>query len=540
MAGMTRTVAPINFTAFLQGIQSSDYSSPLRFQALTALTQVLDSVPEGRPLAIVVKAEIARPGEDAIGPHVLDALMASVPTMESAAAARPDLEALGTIRALIDAGPGGRLVPAALSSEPMARAREFANARLESPATRLAGRLLASSPEANPPLVLWNGSRLRSSHVPALVESLGLYFGSTFAWDSFMNVFRLPQDGYRVSTVVLKSEGHSDLHLEGILRRRAERAGFFGMTIPRPPARGSSWVAKVDSIYIHDKRKGLGSRLLLGIAKFLFDAGFTALDADAAQDAGLFCVDNGFKASRSLYESIVEEFEAGLREKGISLTPDQRIRLLEKGNLANLAAFTIDGRAEGREFLRRRFQRGQLPVRFWLDADNASWLRLLNRTCDERPFPLEWESLQPGTRSLLTYNLGYLGSVPRILSSDSDHADHLLERLNNWMTRLSMFLSYRGAMREKMPAELISEMTIMVKAAEDVLNMLASHPGSALFLHFRNRIDPDLSGHQSHRTGMLSFGMPIVHTFLAAEKAGFVKLPGVFRDMFEAITERAD
>jgi GNAT superfamily N-acetyltransferase len=360
-------------------------------------------------------------------------------------------------------------------------------------------------------------------------------------------LFSLPLENYRVATVTILQDVDRPVRIVGEIRNANKRVGFVGMKVPSVPPLGSPWVAKVEVINVDPKhqRLGIGSRLHVRAARFLHDRGVHAMDADAMEDAGLFCVFNGFRVDRAIYEDVVAEFVEDMRRAEVEVTEDLiRTQLLHPdANLAELAALKdIKGRGIGREFLKGLFSKRYLPVRFGLSPDNMSWLRLLSNLHRDGPSrkiaPLEWESLQPATRERLISNVDFVGgNVPNLMSSDREHAFHLLERLTNWVQRFSLLLFFPPAMQGPMLEEMREEIEDNMAAAQDVLKMIAADTSSPLFSHFRHLMDPG-KDEGINRGDSTNNGLPMAATLLAAEKREFLRLPSVLRAFFDDLVTR--
>jgi hypothetical protein len=268
------------------------------------------------------------------------------------------------------------------------------------------------------------------------------------------------------------------------------------------------------------------------------------MTADAMENAGLFCAFNGFRLGKALYEEIVGEFVKDAAGRGVTIPQEEIRRLLDReANLAELAAFKWQGDVVGRDFLERLFTQRYLPVKFELSANKQSWLRLLSNLHRDRKdavvLPLEWEELSSETRGLLMDGVGFVGgNVARLMTSDQDHAVHLVERLNNWSQILSMFLDFPASLLERMPDERVRALQGQKAAVQAVLDMVAADPESSLYANVRDLMDDGrvtaLQGSWGNR------GFFIAQTLLAAERKELVRVPPPLKALFEDIVSRAD
>jgi hypothetical protein len=538
----------------------------------------LASVPEGREVARRVEDELnavvfqgreaARRERERLGPHfddsgipkpsfekidvvptpLLQALREAQPVLEAAARAaegpvREAFERLCRISRL--SGTSQTAMPAVLDPSALDRARDLARPRAESPALRYLESLIrrdGGETQASPVFVL-DQAVVHRGDWPRLLRVLSEHFGSEVTRESLADLLRLPLADYRIGAVEIRRDDRGNLRFAGEIRRHRERVGYFGMLVPPAPPRGHPWAVKVEAISIVHARLGIGSRLLARVAHFLHRRGVHAMTADAMDGAGLFCVFNGFRLGKSLYEEIVGEFVQDAARRGVEIPPEEIRRLLDReANLAELAAFEWREERIGRDFLQRLFTQRYLPVKFELSADKQSWLRLLSNLRRNDPnavvLPPEWEGLTPATRRLLLDGVGFVGgNVARFMSSDRDHAAHLVERLNNWTQPLAMFVDY-PILLERMPDDGKRAIGEKIDAAREVLAMIAADPSGPVFSNVRDLMDPGRAAALQDSSG--NRGLFIARTLLAAEERGMLGLPAPLKSLFEDIVSRLD
>ncbi|HSA58920.1 MAG TPA: hypothetical protein VLJ37_04475 [bacterium] len=552
----------------------------VQYATLSCLSQILDSVPEGRDVAQRVNAELraavsqgqeaARRERERLGPHfddrgiprttleridvvppeLLRALREAQPVLEAAAQAteaeRPVREACAKLRRISALSGSSQTIHAVLDPSTLDRARDMARPRVESPALRFLERMIRLDGDDGRTTRVFSldESVVHRGAWPGVLRVLSDHFGSEVTQESLSELFRIPHKDYRIGSVMIRRDDRGNLRFAGEIRRRRDRVGFFDMLVPPAPPRGRAWSVKVEAISLIHTRLGIGSQLLARVARFLHGRGVHAMTADAMENAGLFCVFNGFRLGKALYEEIVGEFVQDASRRGVEIPQEQIRRLLDReANLAELAAFEWRGERIGRDFLQGLFMRKYLPVKFELSADKQSWLRLLSNLHRSQPdklvLPLEWESLSDATRRMLLDGVGLVGgNVPHLMSSDRDHAVHLMERLNNWAQPISMAMGFPPDMLNRMPDGMRAILREKAAAIADVFRMLAADPTSPLFSQFQTLMSPDSGEVAVDSSG--NRGFFIARTFLAAEKADFIKLPEIFRRFFESMLSRMD
>jgi GNAT superfamily N-acetyltransferase len=564
-------------------MESGRLMPAVQYAALNSLSRILETVPEGREVSCLIDSELEasvsksrRAAEQAraehskyfgdgevhrlgtsleriddVSPSLVKALKAAQPLLERAMRDSPGETAVLAFEQLrkIASLPGVQpTVPAVLDPATPDRARETTRPRAKSPAVRYLDDLIRPKQEDNRslPVFTWkSGSVVHRNQWPEVLRLLSDHFGSEVTRESLSELFSLDRSDYRFGVVSIRFDDRGNLRIAAELCRRKEKAGYVGLLIPPIPPRGTLWAAKVEAIALIHKRLGLGSQLLARTARFLHAHGIHAMDADAMEDAGLFCVFNGFEVDRSIYEDVVDEFVEAMGRRGIKLEEDAVLTglLNEHDNLGELASFEVGGKMVGREFLGQLFTRRYLPVRFPFGSDRRSqqsWLRLLSNLHRDRPdfrvVPMEWEHLQPATKGMLLSGLHFVGgNVAQILSSDGEHSHHLLERLTNWASSISMGLSYLRLypdMPERMKRTTSDNIRPQAAAIQDVLEMIARDETSQLFSHFRLLLGPE-KGAPVDGGFVMGHGVSIGDTLLAAERHGFLALPAVLRALFE-------
>lgn len=524
----------------------------VQFHTLTHLARILDEVPEGREAAAVLQGELAERGGigkiDTVSPQAVAALKEALPHLERAMASpSPDLaEAFEKLKRIATLTGTSQTLSAVFSSSTLERARELGRPRVESPAVRTLERLMGPNGERDEgrtaPVFFMDGTRVHANGRSKLLEMFSKHFGSEVTQQELNAVFRVPQKEFRIAAVDSRLDLRGYLRIAGEIRKDAERVGYFGMSIPPVPPLGNPWAVKVEAISIVAKRVGIGSQLLARLALFLHGRGVHTMNADAMEDAGLFCVFNGFRLEKSLYEEIVHEFIADQKRLKVDLPMEHVRRLLDRdANLAELATFEWAGKRSGREFLQRRFTEKYLPVRFELSADKQSWLRLLSNLHrndpDQKLAPNEWDGLSDATRQLLYSGVLFVGgNVPHFMSSDKDHAAHLMERLNNWAQPLSMYMDFNDAMLERMPESMKADIEAKRLAIQDVVKMIAADADSPLFSRFSDLISPGSEGVAGDTGTNRAFF--IASTLLRMVGKGWLKIPSHLEDRLKELVAR--
>jgi GNAT superfamily N-acetyltransferase len=575
------------FSNIISQIERGSLTPGLQFGVLNALSEILGSTPEGHESCRLIRAEletsVSRDREMAIAAHAklqsllpggepvslqlpppkLDyvapatiALLKEVqPVLERAMRHSPSEEAVQAFKKLQRIAPlsgSSQTMAAVLDPARLESARE-AIRRTGSPAVRYLEKIVRSERESGRITrhFLFEGRVLHRSDWSGLLKLLNAHFQSPppgITREALEEIFLLPQKDFRVGTVSIRRDANQPLQIVGEIRTTARGVargiGYFSLLIPSAPADGRPWVAKAEAISIHPehKRSGLGSQLLVRAARFLKELGLEAMDANAMDDAGLFCVFNGFFADRKTYEEAVFELVQEERRKGSPIADEGVRQLLHPdANLAELAAFRIDEGRTGRDFLNELFKRKYLRLRFQLGAESPSWLRLLSNLHRNDPSPLaplEWEALEVPTRAMLYSGVTFVGgNVPRLMSSDLDHVDHLIERLNNWAAQVSMFTSYPPSARGRMSEEARAGIEERLTAIQDLLAMLDADRSSPLGRNFRILIDPsEESG--AARGRAKDHGAFVASALLSAEREALLRLPAGLKALFEDVVSR--
>lgn len=553
--------------------------STVQYSTLSCLSQIFASVPEGQEVARLVNTELtavvsrrqeaAQRERERLGPHyddsgihrpsferidvvppaLIQALRKAQPILEAAAqdsvAEGPVREAFEKLRRISSLSGSSQTMPAVLDPAILDRARDLARPRVESPALRYLERMIRLDGEAGRAtrVFVYNGSVVHRQDWPRVLGVLSDHFGSEVTQESLSELLRLPRKDYRIGAVEIRRDANRNLRFAGAIRHRKDLVGYFGMLVPPSPPRGSPWTVKVEAISIVPGRQGIGSQLLARVASFLHGRDVHTMTADAMEDAGLFCVFNGFRLGKALYEEIVDECVQDASRQGVEIPEEQIRRLLEReANLAELAAFEWQGERIGRDFLQRLFTQRYLPVKFELSADKQSWLRLLSNLHrnkkDAVVLPVEWEGLNAATRRSLLDGVSFVGgNVARFMSSDRDHAVHLVERLNNWLLPLSMFMDY-PVLLERMPEDGRRAILEKMGSAQAVVNMIAADPASPLFSNFRDLMDPGRVKTLQESWG--NRGLFIARTLLAAERREMLSLPAPLKTLVEDLLSRMD
>lgn len=535
----------------------------MQYNALRAVSQLLGSVPEGRDASHLISQALEGISDriESVPEPVLVAVYQAIPILDRVTAGTlgdAESEAHRKIQMIVRHIGSSTGISQTLLAVDAPKAIERAasqiyrvRSRIESPALRyLQERRDGMDGDARLPAFQLNGKWVHRGKLADLLAILSRHFGGDVSENSLRRLFCLDQTDYRIASVgVLQDAGH--LRITGEIRHDQEVGGYFGMIIPPVPESGTPWVAKVEAINVIKNRTGIGSHLLFRVALFLHEMGVHAMEANAMEAAGLFCVFNGFRVGKSLYEEIVAEFVGHLEEKGIPVSESRlRTHLLDRdSNLAELAAFEIDGHRVGRDFLNALFHRKYLPVKFELSADKQSWLRLLsnlNRSeknivivpTEWQPKTEAWPGLSAGVRSLLMGGLTLVGgNVLHLMSSDRDHAIHLVERLNNWAQGVGMFMDFPPELIDRLPAERRAMTNQQKTAIQEVLAMLESYADSNLFAHVQDLLDPNSEGgvgQTNHR------GIGLARTLLSAHQKQFLVIPPLFVHLFEELLSSDD
>lgn len=566
------------FNNIISMIGSERLMAGTQYQVMVSLASILSSLPEGAQTACLIReslaAAVSKGSEDALkSRNRMQSLLEGVADVREISRLAPPapIEKIDRVpsavvtalksseealrKAMVNPSQDVREAFAKLQriiqmSGGVSQEMLAVKMRHVSPAVRYLERISLPTNGSRPPelgrtapVFFRDGGLVHFQQWDELSAMLTPYFGSGLTREALSELFTLSQKDYRVAAVDMRTDPRGYLRINGEIRQGQERVGYFGMSIPPAPSlEGAPWSAKVEAISIIHKRVGIGGQLLVKLALFLQQKGVATMRADAMEDAGLFCVFNGFRVDRDVYENLVAEFVDDRRKQGKDLT-DEQIQselLFSEANLGDLAAFKADDRPVGREFLQGLFRRKYLPVSFHLDAEDQSWLQLLSNLNRDQPAPLaplEWEALEPATRAMLYSGVHFVGgNVPGFMSTDVAHAEHLLERLNNWGSSVTMFYNYTPAMRERMPS-LQQDMREKVAFAQDVLDMIATDPSSVLFRTFRGLLDP--GSEEGRRLGRTdNHGVVTASAFLAHEKMGLLRVPPALKTLFEDLVSR--
>lgn len=554
------------FSVLINQMEAGRLLGGIQFHALSHFSQILAADPEGRETAALINEELNKSPDriEFVPRPIIAALRGSSAILDRAVATSSHeavvVEAFRKLQRIVQLTGNGtgisQTMPAVVDPAALARASgqiRQGRARVESPALRYLERLRRETSENQRlPVFSIDGKIVHISQKSDLLDLLSRHFGSPVTQQTLHQLFGLNQENCRIASVDIRREGQGRLRIAGEIRHENDRGGFFGMIIPPMPESGSPWTAKVEAISVVKGRLGIGSALLYRVALFLHEMGVHAMEANAMEGAGLFCVFNGFRIGKSLYEDLVTEFVGAMREKGVAISDDKiRTQLLDReSNLAELAAFEVGGKRVGREFLNALFSRKYLPVKFELSADKQSWLRLLsNLHRNQKNFlvvPSEWDGagaawqgLRSETRMMLLSGAAFVGgNVLHLMSSDRDHAVHLVERLNNWAQTIAMMMAFPRDMIDRLPEERRTVIAQQQAAITDILAMLGADPSSSLFTHFWDLMDPGAGGFSG--SASTNRGFFIASTMTTASQKGLVTVPRVLARRFEELLLRED
>ncbi|HEX5037057.1 MAG TPA: hypothetical protein VFX30_07840 [bacterium] len=562
----------------------------VQYSAMDSMAQILSSVPEGQPTAALVRSAlgeaVSKAHEEAqreqrktkelfsildgdasapqsaplaaiayVPPDVVSALKEALPVLVRALET-PSAEAgdaFQKLRRITLLTSTSQTMSAIFDEATLDRARDLGRPRVESPAVRYLERSVyptgVRGPGRTGPVFLQEGSIVHFHQMDELLGRVSAHFGSEIGRDAWSDLFLLPHKDYRVATVDIRFQDQGLLRIFGLIRHGQTNVGTFSMAVPHVPSIGNPWTVKVETISIIHKRVGIGTQLLARLALFLHQRGVHAMRADARDEAGLFCAFNGFQLERRSYEEIVGKFVREMEIKRVDISKETVARLLDRdANLAELASVEAGGHRVGRDFLGQLFIEQYPKVFFELSADAPSWLRLLSnlqrtqgeKSGDGRPeklAPLEWDALPPETRQLLYGGVLFVGgNVPHLMSSDREHAAHVIERLNNWATVISMMMDFPESMRKRMPAERKAELEEKRVAMQAVLDMVAADPASSLFSNFSDLMTPtteEATGDPSVQRAFL-----IARTALEAAAKGLIRVPPRLEPVFRELRSR--
>jgi hypothetical protein len=566
----------------------------VQYSAMDSMAQILSSVPEGQPTAALVRSALgeavskaqeeaqkekrktrdllsvldgdAPASQSALQPaplaaiayvpaSVVSALREALPVLTRAleSPTAEAGEAFQKLRRITLLTSTSQTMSAVFDEATLDRARDLGRPRVESPAVRYLERSIyptvVRGSGRTGPVFLQEGSIVHFHQMDDLLGRVSAHFGSEISRNAWNDLFVLPHKDYRVATVDIRFQEQGLLRIFGLIRHGQTNVGTFSMSVPQVPPIGNPWTVKVETISIIHKRVGIGTQLLARLALFLHQRGVHAMRADARDEAGLFCAFNGFQLERRSYEEIVGKFVREMELKRVEISKETVARLLDRdANLAELASVEAGGHRVGRDFLGQLFMEQYPKVFFELSADAPSWLRLLSnlqRTQGEKSedgepeklAPLEWDALPPETRQLLYGGVLFVGgNVPHLMSSDREHAIHVIERLNNWATVISMMMSFRESLRKRMNPEWKANFDVKRVAMQAVLEMVAADPASSLFSNFSDLMTPTTEGATGDDNIERAF--LIARTALEAAAKGLITLPPRLELVFQELVSR--
>jgi hypothetical protein len=256
----------------------------------------------------------------------------------------------------------------------------------------------------------------------------------------------IDRPGFHLQKLALKPHNDGGLSISGVINNdTGKEIGRFSRHLPKPPKPGELWIAKGNGFYIPDKnnqRREIGRRMTQRFLAFLYHLGVDALELKAGGAGAYVWPRMGFDfADEDTRDQMIRDFRQYLSDREIFLSPDKETELDAIRHSWELADFQRkDGRSVGEAFLvhygtKRKDKDSSYRVRFWLRPDYPGWIKLLKGL-----YPPAWDKLSDATRSeLLNYFFNH-NDVYSILMSDKKHAEHILERINNWFHPVHHYL----------------------------------------------------------------------------------------------------
>lgn len=503
-----------DFHALLTQIDLGKFTLSQQKKALAGISQLFRASDPNHPMTTRIHGEMKYlDGKGRTVRHnLVKAIRREVTTLAKVAAYSESSEIARASQALqgllgLKASAGFSALP---SQEILQRAREWAHVS-ESPITRLVDNVLKiGAPLSQPPRISLNGRILRSEEqLPELLQVLKRHFGRDVERRQLELLIQLPVNGYCVNQVKIYWDEGKPLWMEGRISSTASRkqVGKFEISVPPAPADATNWTARIEDIGMKeekDQQQGVGKHLLIRVLKFLYDMKLYALEVDARENASYFCSHMGFTTDRQTYQTLLARFEHYLDEKGHPLNGEEKYTLSQKEDLARLADFKIEGQEVGKEFLLSSFREEPLRVFFWLRSSYPGWVRIAHQIDKQMLMaPPEWEGLGRAARQwLLEDNERYNGQMTKVMTSDEGHAQHLIERINNWASLPSVIMFPREG---ESHADLSERFKEHVDAICDVLKMVAAadDPQSRLFHHFKEFFLCEIRSRSSHLASLL-------------------------------------
>lgn len=279
-------------------------------------------------------------------------------------------------------------------------------------------------------------------------ESLSLLFRRKINQGEILHAFSVPVEGFRMGYLEFEKAGSRGIRITGrVVTEEGRLAADFNLGIPSVPCSGKPWIAHLWSMNASIPGIHLGRYLHQQFIPFLMHLGVNAIKLDAGGQGrsvwphyGYNFMDlenyNGsghynprekdFSSAAETRDLIKTELLDFISSRELALSPSRAKKLSEIQEAWDVANFELIPRDEiGRRFLLSF--KGILKYILWLSPDNPGLARLYRGSTPE-----EWDHLSPALRDELFNHFTEHRVMPQIMTSDEDHALHLLERVKTW------------------------------------------------------------------------------------------------------------